>query len=277
LFIFVTVCENGWARAATLMEEVAHSLIFLDIDGVLNNRLTVGDIDERKLALLRKLVDATHADIVLSSMWRLTKLSRQQVKNALRRAGLPRPISYTPCMDNGHARTAEILWWLRENTDALGDTVVLEPRDMQQGPSFGPRHYTLEQRLHVTHFVALDDLDLRKPRRGGGTLNSLLTHGHFVRTAGTIGLTDANVAQAQDLLTRDSHKAATTASRLEASTLFGSHETATEDQHLLPAARCEQCGQGAPRVEDRTINKFFCRSACWRDFYAQHGVIAEQL
>lgn len=55
------------------------NVIFLDIDGVLNDynyRETVADyyespIDESKLHLLKALVDKTNAKIVLSSTWRM--------------------------------------------------------------------------------------------------------------------------------------------------------------------------------------------------------------
>lgn len=52
-------------------------IIFLDIDGVLNSvrydrqrTIDQGNIDETRLQLIKKLVDATEARIVLSSSWR---------------------------------------------------------------------------------------------------------------------------------------------------------------------------------------------------------------
>ena len=53
-------------------------IIFLDIDGVLNSRAydrkrnwnEQTDIDETRLPLIKEIVDATNAKIVLSSTWR---------------------------------------------------------------------------------------------------------------------------------------------------------------------------------------------------------------
>lgn len=56
---------------------IKHKIIFLDVDGVLNSHTTkdtcgfyIG-IEDRKVKLLRDIVDATDAKIVLSSTWRL--------------------------------------------------------------------------------------------------------------------------------------------------------------------------------------------------------------
>ena len=54
-------------------------IIFLDIDGVLNSRIydrkrnrdELTDIDETRLPLVKELVAATGAKIVLSSSWRV--------------------------------------------------------------------------------------------------------------------------------------------------------------------------------------------------------------
>ena len=47
------------------------TVIFLDVDGVLNGGSTESDkdLDPRYIANLKKLIDATQADIVLSSAW----------------------------------------------------------------------------------------------------------------------------------------------------------------------------------------------------------------
>lgn len=47
------------------------TVVFLDVDGVLNSESTESetDLDPRYLANLKKLIDVTQADIVLSSAW----------------------------------------------------------------------------------------------------------------------------------------------------------------------------------------------------------------
>lgn len=53
------------------------NIIFLDIDGVLNNQNYIinnkKDIDESKIIILKELVDKTHALIVITSAWRIIK------------------------------------------------------------------------------------------------------------------------------------------------------------------------------------------------------------
>jgi hypothetical protein len=76
-----------------------HKYIFLDIDGVLNTlngnykRFCGVNIIEEKLLLLKRLVDATNAEIVLSSSWRNYPTSREDVKKVLGAVGL----SYKDC------------------------------------------------------------------------------------------------------------------------------------------------------------------------------------
>jgi len=68
-------------------------IIFLDIDGVLNDAPTIMEKDndlpaEPHLSCLKQIVDATGAEIVLSSTWRLFPQSRNDVRNKLKTVGL---------------------------------------------------------------------------------------------------------------------------------------------------------------------------------------------
>lgn len=64
-------------------------VIFLDIDGVLNNWDTVErhggyiGIDPVKVAMLHKIIDETDCVLVLSSTWRLTDSMRQHVYDTI--------------------------------------------------------------------------------------------------------------------------------------------------------------------------------------------------
>lgn len=69
------------------------NIIFLDVDGVLNDAVTTADLmndfpTKPHLDCLKQIVDATGAKIVLSSTWRLFPSARNDVKNALRNVGL---------------------------------------------------------------------------------------------------------------------------------------------------------------------------------------------
>lgn len=63
--------------------EKAEKIIFLDIDGVLNNaKSDISDlfvIETDLLQILKKIVDSTDASIVLSSTWRYTEETRAKV------------------------------------------------------------------------------------------------------------------------------------------------------------------------------------------------------
>jgi hypothetical protein len=89
-------------------------IIFLDIDGVLNNQslLQAGGIhtiEPSMVAILKRVVDATGAEIVLSSTWRILAENRRMVQQALRQFGM-RFIDTTPNMRGD--RCDEIRDWL---------------------------------------------------------------------------------------------------------------------------------------------------------------------
>jgi hypothetical protein len=95
-------------------------IIFLDVDGVLNNvksdcsRLYV--MEPALLGLLKKLLQAVPGSaLVLSTTWRLTPTSRAQVLDFFKANNVPRYISCTPNL--GTNRVDEILCWLQDNTD----------------------------------------------------------------------------------------------------------------------------------------------------------------
>jgi hypothetical protein len=62
---------NG-ARVEGSVREVSKPILFLDIDGVLNETATAKQIalDEEKVALLGSVIDRSGADIVLTTYWR---------------------------------------------------------------------------------------------------------------------------------------------------------------------------------------------------------------
>ena len=120
-------------------------LIFLDIDGVIccNNE---GVLEQQKLDLLRQVVDATGAKIVLSTDWRRIPKLKQLliatlVGNGMEVVGAtPMRIGWQP------VRPLEILTWLKGYNEGGGT----------------------EERPHVTHFVAVDDRPLLQEHGGDG-------------------------------------------------------------------------------------------------------------
>lgn len=109
-------------------------VIFLDIDGVLNTCRThvrrkdhyIG-IEQRKVLLLKQIVDATGAHIVLSSTWRSSPDSFNDARLCLWTDGLV-IFDVTPDYNFRRPRGHEIADWL-------------------------------EQHPEVTHYVIIDDVD----------------------------------------------------------------------------------------------------------------------
>ena len=107
-------------------------IIFLDVDGVLNSdeyfdkikNLDIQgierDIDVEKIKLLKKAIDATGAEVVLSSSWRYTR-NAQYLKELLLKYGIY--VDSTPYIQN--ERGLEIRKWLSEHQD-VEDFVILD-------------------------------------------------------------------------------------------------------------------------------------------------------
>lgn len=92
-------------------------VIFLDIDGVLNNFALIrahgfDHIDEAMVRVLGGIVRQTEADIVLSSFWRLDPRDRSLVDAALKNHGMF-VSDKTPSL--GGSRGTEIASWLESN------------------------------------------------------------------------------------------------------------------------------------------------------------------
>ena len=98
-------------------------VIFLDIDGVLNNAdlLYAGGIhtiDDGLISILKKIVDATGAEIVLSSTWRLEESNRERVREALARHDMEfidRTLEIHRKLSQWVERSIEILEWLHRH------------------------------------------------------------------------------------------------------------------------------------------------------------------
>jgi hypothetical protein len=127
-------------------------LIFLDIDGVLNHQLFykgqtltekkkelrkqakskeierwdygLAQIDEESVSRLNDIIDATGAEVVLSSSWRINNVRgyMQQLLDAKGFCG--KIIGYTPTL--GQQRGFEIEAWLHEYGDHVDKYVILD-------------------------------------------------------------------------------------------------------------------------------------------------------
>mmetsp|Transcript_6678 Transcript_6678/g.11696 ORF Transcript_6678/g.11696 Transcript_6678/m.11696 type:complete len:232 (-) Transcript_6678:72-767(-) len=146
-------------------------LIFLDIDGVLVTRRP-GVFEESLLMNLKRIVDTTGADIVLSSDWRRHPSARLEAKRVLNAVGLTF-IGCTPCLSAFLAqRPTEIMQWKRD-------------------------HNKRADAERITHWVVIDDRPLLEERHGN------YLRGHFAQTQPMRGLTDAVVDECCRILTQD--------------------------------------------------------------------------
>lgn len=137
------------------------SIIFVDIDGVLNSQQTRVDGHlpaPHLLDNLKHVVESTNAELVMSSTWRLELHTRRAAESAVASRGLAF-VGSTPDMSHSCSgdRVDEILAWLS------GQSVA---------------------------WVALDDMDLC-------AMNSRMTAQHFVHTDDKVGF---GVDQAQEAI-----------------------------------------------------------------------------
>jgi hypothetical protein len=208
------------------------------------------------------MIVATGARVVLSSAWRLTEKSREKVKAAFLLHGVPLPISCTPRIKYAkgwkYSRVHEILAWLQINTTIEFNTVdiIQENLTFVKG-RFDIKDFRLPVKINVSHFVALDDIDMRLHGC------ALIADKHFVLTFMCTGVTEQNLKQAQHILSDDYDE-------IDMTTPLG---VCSEGRLLLPCSKsCESvdCCQQAPTVYDNTVNKYFCGVKCRDRFYDTH-------
>lgn len=104
-------------------------IIFLDIDGVLNDAPTIlekeNDLPAKNhLEYLKQIVDATGAQIVLSSTWRLFPRSRKDVRDGLKMVDL----DFIDRTEELEDRDTEIREWLGRHPE-VESYVILDDED----------------------------------------------------------------------------------------------------------------------------------------------------
>jgi hypothetical protein len=105
-------------------------VVFLDIDGVLNDAITTMDLMDDKpkkehLDCLKAIIETTNAKIVLSSTWRLFPSARNTVKNALKNVGLEFIDKTKELKD----RASEIQEWLSRHPE-VEKFVILDDEEI---------------------------------------------------------------------------------------------------------------------------------------------------
>jgi hypothetical protein len=107
-------------------------LLFLDVDGVLNNFEVVNTLPrgkhplgERQLGLLKTLVSEAGCQIVLISSWRQLRDSLATLGVAFQQHGIPVWIGVTPHLKTAR-RADEILSWIKENVSVPAVAVGID-------------------------------------------------------------------------------------------------------------------------------------------------------
>jgi cellobiose phosphorylase len=129
-------------------------VIFLDIDGVLNNERFLHEggihtIADPLIAILKRIVDATGAKIVLSSTWRIAADNRRRVKEALARHDLEfvdRTVELRNKMSSWVERSFEILEWLHRHQEVKNFAIL---DDCSDAGTNGLREYFFQTDFEV--------------------------------------------------------------------------------------------------------------------------------
>mmetsp|Transcript_101347 Transcript_101347/g.217033 ORF Transcript_101347/g.217033 Transcript_101347/m.217033 type:complete len:205 (-) Transcript_101347:17-631(-) len=141
-----------------------HKVVFLDVDGVLHPVRGQEEFSSTCMQQLRYILQATGAEVVLSTSWRLLPFAKEMLEEQMKHWGLRRPIGCTPeaaparlrklwrlCGTKGRrARPGEIATWLCEH----------------------------EEHVDFPRWVAIDDIDMTEE-----------LDKHMVRTNKHVGLT----------------------------------------------------------------------------------------
>lgn len=135
-------------------------VIFLDIDGVMNTEASMiaahdkgydgssaDGWDLNAVANLKRILETTGAEIVISSTWRFERFQPELLR-AFQMYGLPCWIGVTPRKMSLHSRGGEIAMWIRDHLDECGVAieryVILDDdSDMldEQKPFFVKTHF----------------------------------------------------------------------------------------------------------------------------------------
>lgn len=145
------------------------SIVFLDVDGVLNCTETNGNIDDDKLELLKEIINKTNAKIVISSSWRTTTKKLKRLSQALNKYEM-----------DYFDKTPQLQKYQKPEKNR-----VIEIESYLS---------TIKKQYKIDKWISIDDYNLIK-------FNNKLFEYHFVNTSPFHGLRKKDVDQAIKLLT----------------------------------------------------------------------------
>jgi len=135
-------------------------IIFLDIDGVLNNHASLTDgvhLLWEKCLLIEDLCEHTGAKVVVSSVWRLGT-DIKELKHILWRSGLSQVIDKTPNSKKGF-RGDEVRMWMQ---DKVVERYVIIDDDSDFHEDQKPFHIHTDMRTGVSRKHIKDAIKILK-------------------------------------------------------------------------------------------------------------------
>lgn len=185
-------------------KDLSIKLIFIDIDGVFNNANSSIEelycVEPFLLQILKKIIDETGAELVLSSTWRYTEKTRKLVREAFETEGIKLCMSNTPNLKIN--RTDEILVWMKDNTTYFDETgtIIDELKCLSVNDSIHKDEFPIDQillneKIKVSNFIVIDDMDLMQEGNNTSHIKN-----NFIHINKKVGITDKNGKRAIALL-----------------------------------------------------------------------------
>lgn len=172
------------------------NIIFIDVDGVLNNANTSVTsfycVESFLLEKLKKIIEKTNGTLVLSSSWRTFPVSRGALEEILEKNKVKYYISCTPNFRTN--RVDEILAWIKDNTTYFDNNpTILEELNFSVNDTIFPEYLPLNlvklnEKIKINNFIAIDDMDLMKE----GTHTHYIG-AHFIHVDKKVGLSEDDV------------------------------------------------------------------------------------
>jgi len=197
-----------------------YKVIFLDVDGVLNNANSSIEnlyiVEPELILILKKIIvssSITNTCIVLSSTWRYTAETRDIIEKSLKDQGLGNHIKSCTPYYSGTNRVYEIVSWLENNTnyDVLNkyslELPVLKHNENSGGFLESLTRMPDNKKLNIDSIVILDDMDLIDEIKGLGQSQTenfaKFLNDHFVHVTKRLGLTENDAKLASAILNKN--------------------------------------------------------------------------
>ena len=134
-----------------------NNIIFLDIDGVLNNYSLIRNygldyIDNDMVKILKNIVNITNSKIVLSSTWRKKATDRLLVKSSLALEGM----NFIDCTSvrSFDDRCDEINDWLIANKETVFNFIILDDDPDASNDNLSKHFFQTDGDIGLTNEIA---------------------------------------------------------------------------------------------------------------------------